>query len=1035
MTAVRAQGAAENDVDVFGAGLTVGELRVALQNSLRQSGALRALKTQLRGYMLTNLLHSRRAPVAAGLRQENDRRTGSSIGHQGEGMGLEEWEKARKGMKNYFQQRAIQAALYDVDKHDHYGESREKGEIGPPLFPPTLPSTWPGRIADCLIHNHLLRSRRDMSLAIFATEAEVPPLSDNGIPVEEEQFLRQLLGLPECGNEEEEFRNPRDSAYPRSGCSLPQSRKSALHVLVEEALYRRGELEKQGISGHRHQCGIQTEDFTSPSDQTNPMLSMECRLAAIDAKYALVFSQQRHGGAAMTWQGELERRMAQYKEDLHQLLRAEYQQKYRSFEQTTLQEAKEKWEMHNRQLREHMEEENREKQRTMQVKNDQERMRLSHMREDLEQQRLRLEKKQLEMIAYQQECETQVDALQRQGKEMRDKLQSLKFQCEKWEELCATRLEEAEAARVREMRRTEELRNAKADHAVEIHVLEEELHHLRFRLHMLSNRGINVSHINTEGLKEEGKPVLGFPKERGGVGYTAGEHSSAPASSPAREVSPPFSNYANYRSIALRPSNADRSGSPGTWPGGSSLPPYHPSHDYYSYTASTEVNEGPPFSVSQRPPSLPVDVDKAAPFNLLNSPSVRTYGVSIAGKDMGTSIVQGESRVRDEKEPSMGKYFGTLYPAKPESADLATSSLPAVQGMDRKLDVPAAPSATSALGGAGMPVPIVPEAAPSVTAFPPSRSSSSVVAKSSSASAHSSLSVVVASQERKSLPSVSSSTNATVSSSTVGQAPRRGSELLLHEIPGTGLPPVNASVPTAAALPPPLPPAPLSPSSSPTEAPSSPETSEKGVPPTSAKKMKTTLSSSSSSLLEQAAEIIRRKLSASKESSSSSSSSSTHSSHKTCRSSSSSTDRKRKSSVGGETAPGNSSASNETALRERASALSSSEAAARISVENEEEESFKGILWAARSQRTIIQAKEDAKSHTPASSTDKSSSSSSNRRIGTTGKGKAPVKAPWELDDIAPKTQQRQEPIPMFTRDSDDDDDSILYQSSSGSSF
>eukprot|EP00796_Vickermania_ingenoplastis_P011958 gene11958-8232_t len=422
-------------------GFTPTELRTAIQHRLRHSGALRQLKTQLRGMVLTDILNHRRKVE----------------GRPDPAMTLEQFEQGRKATQ------------------DHLNNGASTSSSSPP--PLSLPSTWPGRIADCLIHNHLIRSARDMSVAIFAVEAEVPPLSDTGAPADEEEFLCQLLGLP-----------------AGSGRQL----KSALHMLVEEALWRRGQ--EGDALGHRHQCGTQTEDFDSPSDQTNPLTSMECRLAAVDAKYALTFSQMKQGGVAVSWRGEVERRMAQYKEDLHSQLRAEYQQKYRTFEQTKLHEARQQMEDHYKTLHDHHLQELEEKERTLAVKSEQDRQRVQHTREDLEQQRLRLEKKQLDMITFQQEMEAQAEKLQAQLREQRDKIQTLRFQCEKWEELCGSRLLEAESARAREMRRLEELRCAKADHATEVHVMEEEIHHLRLRLRMLTQgHGKAAAMENAEG--------------------------------------------------------------------------------------------------------------------------------------------------------------------------------------------------------------------------------------------------------------------------------------------------------------------------------------------------------------------------------------------------------------------------------------------------------------------------------------------------------------------------------------------------------
>lgn len=1000
-----------NEESPFDPGLTVGELRVALQARLRQSGALRSLKTQLRGMMLTDLLHARRAPGSAGLQKQKV--PASSAGERREEDTLEEWEKARTGMKEYFQQRAVIAAVCETEKHDHYSAAAHKGEIGVPPSPPALPSTWPGRVADCLIHNHLMRTHRDMSLAIFATEAEVPPLSDSGIPVEEELFLRQMLGLPEGSCEEEALHGTCGGGHRPSPLSpLPHSRKSALHVLVEDALYRRGELDKQGIAGHRHQCGTQTDDVSSLADSTNPMMSMECRLAAVDAKYALVFSQQ-NGGTQMTFQGEAERRMAQYKEDLHHLLRAEYEQKYRTFEQTTLQEAKEKWESHHRQLRLHMEEENAEKKRTMVVKSDQERQRLTHMREDLEQQRLRLEKKQLEMISYQQECEAQVDALQRQGREQRDKTQALKFQCEKWEELCATRLEEAEAARVREMRRAEELRNAKADHAVEMHVLEEELHHLRFRLHMLANRGVDVSAIAPEEWKEGTYPMR--DRERWPPAQAVGP-SAGLASRLTRDVSPPFPTTTTTPSLYPSSPSAGAeerkrtapvgSGSPGfsaPWAGSIPLRP-----------TSADLGVPPPLPAAATDTLLSTSLPHAVPAreaektwedDKAHRSMEEARGERVKGEAKAMAAPEGR-RVQEEKEAMMRKSFGLYVPTtSPGGHD----DLPLPSAADGRT------ADKSGLPSLALPCPTVPPAEmgpheggggpPAATTPTPSSSFPS--------------SIDAATERRRSLPPVVPTVDLAVSSPTAVTPPSKdistASPLGKGEGSQTGMRTASASFS------------------------SSTRTSSSNLAGGQNKK--------GSSLLEQAAEVIRRKLSTPKDSSSSSSSTSTSSSSSS-RSDPKKSQGSRHSQPMPQSPPSLSSANASRTKEEKEaewqaekSQLCRSQSTARMTMENEEEDAFKGILWAARSQRTIIQAKEDAKSKASSSQTmgskassSRSSSSSSSRNGRGRNRGqKLPAKAPWEMDPVMPKKQEAY--VPIINRDSDEDDDSILYKSSSDSSF
>lgn len=1013
MASICAPGSSENEGSAFDPGLTVGELRVALQTRLRQSGALRSLKTQLRGMMLTDLLHARRAPVCTGLQKKSP---ASNAGERREEDTLEEWEKARTGMKEYFQQRAITAAVCDVEKHDHYRAAHHKAEIGEPLSPPALPSTWPGRVADCLIHNHLMRSHRDMSLAIFATEAEVPPLSDTGIPAEEELFLRQLLGLPEGSSEEESLqdasggRRRGGGGVASPGSSLPHSRKSALHVLVEDALYRRGELEKQGVMGHRHQCGTQTDDVSSPSDSTNPLMSMECRLAAVDAKYALFFSQ-RNGGTAMTLRGEAERRMTQYKEDLHQLLRAEYEQKYRSFEQTTLQEAKEKWESHHRQLRLHMEEENTEKQRTMVVKNDQERQRLTHMREELEQQRIRLEKKQLEMISYQQECEAQVDALQRQGREQRDKTQALKLQCEKWEELCATRLEEAEGARVREMRRTEELRNVKADHAQEMYVLEEDLHHLRFRLHMLTQRGVDVGNIAPEAWREGMDPMRDVRRP---PAEAAGSAADARNAQPTRTHSPPFPTATVLPSSSLAEGWGTRftgsgMGSPAFSTTPSAVSPLRTTHAGL-YAPPPLPTAASPFPTAA-PHAVPTREAETSPENGKRWNEVhqsRERGVEEEEEEAKRTTVPEGRRGQEATAAMLQKSFGTYVASSSESGagvPLHTSAGVATEALATdKSSLPSSPSLMSpyrTVPLVGTEKKVVPPT--TTTLLSPSSSSSSPLAP---------LPTAAATERRRSLPPVVPTADLAIATADAALPPTKETPTASPLVKGEGS---LGGMRTAS-----------------TSFSSSTRTSFSN-PVGGPKK--------GSSLLEHAAEVIRRKLSTPADSSSSSSASTSSSSSSRSHPKESDTSphspssHKTPSTLSSVHATKTTDAKKAEWETER-SQLCRSQSTARITMENEEDDGFKGVLWAARSQRTIIQAKEEARSKASSPSVGSrgsSSRSSSSNGVGRIRRRKPPTKAPWEMDPVMTKKQE--EYVPIINRDSDEDDDSILYKSSSDSSF
>ncbi|KAK7197601.1 hypothetical protein NESM_000710700 [Novymonas esmeraldas] len=442
--------------------LSVGELRTAMQQHLRSTGALRELKTQLRGMVLTELLQQPKTArmLVHGTAQSVPPSSPDGVRH------LEDRKTAASGSP------AAPGIVPVTGRSDH-----------------TL-QTWSCGLADALVENHLRRTRRAMTLSIFSTEAEVPPFTTTGAPSEEEQYLLHLFQQTEPG--------AAAAAEPEDDILTPspsRSAKSVLQRLVENCVARHG-LASSAASGqarHLHSCSTQTDAADSADGASNLLNSLECRLAAVDAKYALTFAQLKRGGAAgeqcISLRAEVERRLQQYKTDMHAQLRVEYEQKYNSFTRVKLQEARDSAEERYRVFTQHKTEELAEMERSVLVRMEQERQRLKAAWEDVHVQRAELERRQRDTATMLAERDT---AQQRSDAELhswREKARVLQLQCAKWEELCGTRLMELDGARSREGRRVEDIRRLQAEHAAELQLKEEEIGRLRFRLRLVSREG------------------------------------------------------------------------------------------------------------------------------------------------------------------------------------------------------------------------------------------------------------------------------------------------------------------------------------------------------------------------------------------------------------------------------------------------------------------------------------------------------------------------------------------------------------------
>lgn len=481
-----------------------------MQQHLRNSGALKTLKTQLRGMVLTELMH-----------QQKHMKGGSGKGSDtvGAGLSLEEYEayrrrgaegRTRAGTDRY-------AGINDsnVAHDDDNGNSNNNDNGGDPKSGISQPSpeepspssfaSWSACVADAVVENHLRRSRRPMSLSIFSTEAEVAPLSDSGAPSEEERCLRQLLLLSphEDVSDVSHLEDEIDSVdAPRGAASKTGGKRSVLQQLVEHQLLSRDSAEKRRWS-HRHHCGTQTfeADKKQSEAEKNPLLSLECRLAAVDAKYTLTFAQLgRNGDKSFFTRAEVERRLQQYKADIHEQLRAEYEQKAKRYEANELQDVKDTLESRYQLLLKNKSEEFAEMQRSLTVKYEQDKQRLQQQRADVERRAMELDKRQSDMQKLVSDHELELAHREGVVNSLKDKLRVAQLQCAKWEELSGSRLMEADEARARERRRLAEMQRMRAEHAAEMRLKEEELSRLRFRVRTLLD--------NPNGGASKGEPGL-----------------------------------------------------------------------------------------------------------------------------------------------------------------------------------------------------------------------------------------------------------------------------------------------------------------------------------------------------------------------------------------------------------------------------------------------------------------------------------------------------------------------------------------------
>ncbi|CCD16526.1 unnamed protein product [Trypanosoma congolense IL3000] len=325
---------------------------------------------------------------------------------------------------------------------------------------------WTMRLADALVEQHLRSTERSFSLAIFSSEADV------GFKAAGDGALAALLHLgvpskPGVG----------DIVEDASG-KQQQCKGSLLQSLASR------HLESVGLRHDRppgYSVGTQTDgDPSNGAAEGSSRPTLEVRLAAVDAKYALCFARVGESARA-----ELERRMEVYREELKLQMEQAYQQRLRAFEQERLHEVRREAEEHYKLLLQHKIEERQEVERSSAQRVEAERARLAQAREDVYLQRMELDRRQREIQLLLDERDKATAATEEQLSEARQQIRVLTAQLQKLEELCGTRLIEVEAARDREMRRASDIRRLQAEHVAELQLKDEEVCRLRFRIRSL----------------------------------------------------------------------------------------------------------------------------------------------------------------------------------------------------------------------------------------------------------------------------------------------------------------------------------------------------------------------------------------------------------------------------------------------------------------------------------------------------------------------------------------------------------------------
>ncbi|CBH15290.1 hypothetical protein, conserved [Trypanosoma brucei gambiense DAL972] len=348
-------------------------------------------------------------------------------------------------------------------------------------------SAWMQRLADAIVEQHLRQTGRAFSLAIFSSEADVSFRATG------DDALAVLLHLDNPVLTTAGWRAGPDSTPANAKVAHHRS-SSFLQILTAAHLRHVGDSRGQRPG---YAVGTQTDsDFGSEFSGESAKPPVEVRLAAVDAKYALCFARMEH-----STREELDRRMETYREELKLQMEQTYQQRLRAFEQQKLLEVRREAEEHFRLLLQHKMEEQREIERLSAQRVEAERVRLSQAREDIQLQRVELERRQREIQLLLDERDKATVEMEGRLHDAKQQIRVLTSQLQQFEELCASRLAEAEAARDREMRRVGDIRRLQAEHVAELQLKDEEICRLRFRLKSLaaSNTGGSWHHnaLNT----------------------------------------------------------------------------------------------------------------------------------------------------------------------------------------------------------------------------------------------------------------------------------------------------------------------------------------------------------------------------------------------------------------------------------------------------------------------------------------------------------------------------------------------------------
>ena len=406
--------------------LTMGSLRDGLHAHLRESGALTSLKTQLRAMVLTEITRSSQNTANS----NNNNNNAGAIAEAGAS-----------------------------------GKARGLGALVASPAGSSIPSAetlWSAQLANRLVESHLRNTKKAYSHNIFVSESGLGTLG-GGAEADGELCAAIDVPLPTTANNNNSSNN-----------------RSPLVALVSKMLHARCAPTRTSASAQTDansalRCGFGGGTVGGPL--TDPLMTVEQKLALIDAQHAIKYAHIDHGSKA-TQEAALRR----YKEEMGAELRREMEQRLAHFRATELSAARRDEEERYRLLLARKGEEAVEAERTAAHRAGLERERLEAARHDLEAHRQAIDKRGRDMLALAEEREHSVAHLEKLIADQKGTIQRLHLQLTQLEGACADQQQAAESWRLREHRRAEDLRRVAAEHMAELRAKDEEAAALRYRL-------------------------------------------------------------------------------------------------------------------------------------------------------------------------------------------------------------------------------------------------------------------------------------------------------------------------------------------------------------------------------------------------------------------------------------------------------------------------------------------------------------------------------------------------------------------------